>query len=41
VITAAICLMGALAWVLLVGSVEQVNWASKRDGVTAPVPAGA
>jgi MFS family permease len=40
-ITAAICVMGALAWVLLVGRVEEVNWASKRDAVTAPVRAGA
>jgi MFS family permease len=29
-ITAAICICGALAWLLIVGRVEQVNWADKK-----------
>ena len=38
-ITAAICLLGALAWVFLVGRVEQVNWSAKASGIIAPLHA--
>ena len=31
IITAAICVAGCLAWVLVVGRVEEVNWASQRQ----------
>lgn len=40
-ITAAICVAGALAWVFVVGRVEEVNWARKRQTLIAPVRAGA
>jgi len=40
-ITAAICVAGVFAWVFVVGRVEQVNWAAKRNTVIASVPAGA
>jgi MFS transporter, ACS family, D-galactonate transporter len=35
-ITAAICIGGALAWVFVVGRVEQVNWTMKRAPAIAP-----
>lgn len=38
-ITAAICIVGALAWVLVVGRVEQVEWPSTRQAEVARVPA--
>jgi MFS family permease len=38
-ITAAICTGGALAWVFVVGRVEQVKWASTRQAEAARIPA--
>ncbi len=38
-ITAAICICGALAWVLLVGRVEQVDWAARRGRAITPAQA--
>lgn len=40
-ITAAVCIGGALAWVLIVGRVEQVNWAGKTVSAIVPARAGA
>ena len=36
-ITAAICVAGALAWVLVVGRVEQVDWGQKSRSVVASI----
>jgi ACS family D-galactonate transporter-like MFS transporter len=38
-ITAAICICGALAWVLLVGRVEQVDWVALRGRGITPAEA--
>jgi MFS family permease len=38
-ITAAICVCGALAWVLLVGRVEQVDWAARPRHAVSPARA--
>jgi len=32
-ITAALCIVGVVAWVFVVGRVEQVKWGAKRQGV--------
>jgi cyanate permease len=34
-ITASMCIVGILAWVFIVGRVEQVNWGAKRDPAIA------
>ena len=34
-ITAAVLMLGGLAWILVVGPVEQVSWASRRENLTA------
>lgn len=38
-ITAGVCIVGALAWVFIVGRVEQVKWASSEPAIT-PIHAG-
>jgi hypothetical protein len=38
-ITAAVCIGGILAWVFVVGRVEQVKWERKAEPVIAPVRA--
>jgi MFS family permease len=38
-ITAAVCVGGVLAWVFVVGRVEQVKWEGKADPMIAPVSA--
>ncbi len=35
-ITSLLCVVGGLAWVFLVGPVEQINWAPKREASIAP-----
>ncbi len=35
-ITSLLCVVGGLAWVFLVGPVEQINWAPKTDASIAP-----
>lgn len=40
-ITAGICVAGALAWVFIVGRVEQVKWASSREPAITPIRASA
>jgi MFS transporter, ACS family, D-galactonate transporter len=40
-ITAALCIAGGLAWVFIVGRVEQVRWASASKASVAPVSAQA
>ena len=40
-ITAGICIAGALAWVFIVGRVEQVKWATARESVITPARASA
>jgi MFS transporter, ACS family, D-galactonate transporter len=40
-ITAGICICGALAWVFVVGRVEQVNWATNPGPTVAPIRASA
>src|SRR2546427_778884 len=34
-ITAAVLMLGGLAWIFVVGRVEQVSWASKGENLTA------
>lgn len=38
-ITAAICILGVIAWTLMVGRVVPVNWAGSRE-IAAPIGAG-
>jgi ACS family D-galactonate transporter-like MFS transporter len=40
-ITAALCIAGGLAWVFIVGRVEQVSWAPASEASVAPVSAHA
>jgi MFS transporter, ACS family, D-galactonate transporter len=40
-ITAAICLMGAVAWLWIVGPVEPVAWSRKGEAAVVPVRMGA
>jgi hypothetical protein len=35
------CIVGILAWVFIVGRVEQVNWGAKRDPAIAATSAEA
>jgi MFS transporter, ACS family, D-galactonate transporter len=35
-ITSLLCLLGGLAWVFMVGRVEQIDWAPKRKATIAP-----
>jgi MFS family permease len=35
-ITSSLCLAGGLAWVFLVGRIEQINWAPKREASITP-----
>jgi MFS family permease len=36
VITAAICVLGVIAWVWIVGRVELIQWSLHRDPMIAP-----
>jgi cyanate permease len=40
-ITAALCIIGGLAWVFMVGRIEQVNWMSEREASIATASAQA
>jgi MFS family permease len=35
-ITSLLCVAGGLAWVFLVGRIEQINWAAKREACITP-----